>query len=60
MFVVHEEAPKSILTVDSEKVKNVNCCEFNVPVGSEVQGIATASQFPQNTIKGQMNATLPK
>ena len=60
MFVVHEEAPKSIPIADSEKVKNVNCCEFNVLVGSEVQGIAKASHFPQNTIKAHRNATLPK
>jgi hypothetical protein len=38
----------------------VNCCEFNISVGSEVQGIAEASHFPQNTIKGHMNTTLPK
>jgi hypothetical protein len=60
MFVAHEEAPKSIQTEDSEKVKIVNCCEFNVSVGFEVQRIAKASHFPQKTIKGHMNTTLPK
>jgi hypothetical protein len=60
MFFVHEEAPKGNQIVDSEKVKNVERCEFNVSVGSEVWGIAKASHFPQNTIKGHMNATLPK
>jgi hypothetical protein len=60
MFVAHEEAPKSIHIADSEKVKNMNWCEFNVSVGFEVQGIAKASHFPQNIIKGHINTTLAK
>jgi hypothetical protein len=56
MFVAHEEALNSIQTEESEIVKNASCFEFTVSVGFEVRGIAKASQFPQNTITGNMNA----
>jgi hypothetical protein len=48
VFVVHEEAPKSIQTADSEKVKNVNCCEFNVSVGSG-KSIPLSSKYNKRT-----------
>jgi hypothetical protein len=56
MFVAHKEALNSIQIEESKIVKNVTCCEFTVSVGFEVQGIAKASQFPQNTITGHTNA----